>query len=141
MAGQDRGDPERAGGEPGAWLTTAGCYLLLFVLGVLQGLIGTFQYSRALGPVPAAAIGFAVLIGLTCAAAAWGMGRATAGLLPAAGWFLTAFLLAMGTAGGSVLITNTSAGEWFLYGGSLCVVAAVFAGFARWSLRRSRARG
>jgi hypothetical protein len=107
-----------------------GGYVLLFLLGALQGLIGCFQYSRALGSFPVAAVAFAVLIGVTCVLGAWGMGRPLGGLMPAVGWFIASFVLAMSTPGGSVVITNTAAGKWYLFGGSACAIAGVVLGFA-----------
>jgi len=112
-------------------LVSGGAYVLLFVLGGLQGLIGCFFYSAALGPVPAAALAFAIAIFATAVLAAWGMQTPTAGLMPAVGWFAASFVLAMATPGGSVVITNTTAGSWFLYGGSLCAAAGVVVAFAR----------
>jgi hypothetical protein len=117
-------------------LVTAGGYVVLLALGVLEGLVGSFQYSWALGSVPLAAVGFALLIGVTSVLGAWGMHRPMGGLLPALGWFLASFVLAMGTSGGSVLITNTGAGEWFLYGGAACALVGVIASFLLWSPRR-----
>jgi hypothetical protein len=52
--------------------------------------------------------------------------------MPAVGWIVTSYVLAMGTPGGSVVITNTAAGKWFLYGGSVCAAAGVLVAFA-WS--------
>jgi hypothetical protein len=112
-------------------LVTGGAYVLLFVLGGLQGLIGCFFYSTAFGPVPAAALAFALAIFATAVLAAWGMQTPTAGLMPAVGWFAASFVLAMATPGGSVVITNTAAGKWFLYGGALCAAAGVVVAFAR----------
>ena len=109
-----------------------GGYIMLFLLGVGQGLIGCFQYSRALGHVPVAAVAFDVLILVTCVLGAWGMRSPLAGLVPAVGWFVTVYVLAMGTSGGSVVITNTGAGKWFLFGGSVCAGAGVLIAFA-WS--------
>jgi Family of unknown function (DUF6113) len=115
-------------------LTTAAGYLVLFVLGAFQGLIGSFQYSRA--PAPLIAIVLVVIIFGTCVACGWGIGTFTAGLLPAVGWILASFILAMGRPNGSVIITATAAGEWYLYGGALgCVIGSVAAYFTR--LRRS----
>jgi hypothetical protein len=122
-------------GGPAERLITAGAYVVLLALGLLEGLVGSFQYSRALGSVPAAAIGFALLIGATCVLGAWGMHQPMGGLIPAAGWLVASFVLARGTAGGSVLITNTSAGQWFLFGGAACSIAGVVTGFVRWSRR------
>ena len=115
-------------------LTTAAGYLVLFVLGAFQGLIGCFQYSRA--PAPLIAIVLVVIIFGTCVACGWGVGTFAAGLLPAVGWILASFILAMGRPNGSVIITATAAGEWYLYGGALgCVLGSVAAYFTR--LRRS----
>jgi hypothetical protein len=115
-------------------LTTAAGYLVLFVLGAFQGLIGSFQYSRA--PAPLIAIVLVVIIFGTCVACGWGVGTFAAGLLPAVGWILASFILATGRPNGSVIITATAAGEWYLYGGALgSVLGSVAAYFTR--LRRS----
>jgi hypothetical protein len=115
-------------------LTTAAGYLVLFVLGALQGLIGSFQYSRA--PAPLIAIVLVVIIFGTCVACGWGVGTFAAGLLPAVGWILASFIHATGRPNGSVIITATAAGEWYLYGGALgSVLGSVAAYFTR--LRRS----
>ena len=126
---QQRGG--RSAGYDGRLVVVAG-YGMLLLLGVAQSLVGCFQYSRALGPVPAAALAFDVLIGVTCVLGAWGMRSPLGGLMPAVGWIVTSYVLAMGTPGGSVVITNTAAGKWFLYGGSVCAAAGVLVAFA-WS--------
>jgi hypothetical protein len=117
-------------------LVTGGCYALLFVLGALEGVIGCFFYAGAVGPVPAGSLAFAAAILVTTVLAAWGMQTPTGGLMPAVGWFAASFVLAMATPGGSVVITNTAAGKWFLYGGSACAAAGVVVAFA--GLSRSR---
>src|ERR1700752_5327411 len=114
-------------------LTAAG-YLMLFVLGALQGLVGSFQYGQP--PAPLIAIVLVVVIFATCALCGWGVGTFAAGLVPAVGWILASFLMAMARSNGSVIITATAAGEWYLYGGALaCVVGSVAAFFTR--VRRS----
>ena len=112
---------------------------MLLLFGALLGLIGCFQYSRALGSFPVAAVIFAVAIGVTCVLGAWGMQRPLGGLMPAVGWFIASFVLAMGTPGGSVVITNTAAGKWYLFAGSACAAAGVVIGFVRWSPARTGA--
>jgi Family of unknown function (DUF6113) len=113
---------------------TAVGYVLLFVLGAVQGLIGSFQYSQS--PAPLIAIILAVFIFVTCLACGWGLGTFTAALLPAVGWVLVSFLLAMPRPNGSVVITASAAGEWYLYGGALaCAVGCLAAFFTR--IRRS----
>jgi hypothetical protein len=102
-------------------------YLVLLLLGAFQGLIGCFQYARE--PQPLFAIGFAVLIFVTCAGCGRGIGTFAAGLLPAIGWIVVSFVLASPRPNGSVIITGTAAGEWYLYGGALACAAGTAAAF------------
>ena len=101
-------------------------------------MIGCFQYSR--GPAPLAAVAFA--LGILAHLPTGRLGNATAlgGLMPGAGWLAASFLLATGTQGGSVLITNTTAGEWYLFGGSVCAAGGCLVAYLRWS-RLSRGAG
>lgn len=116
-----------------------GAYVLLFVLGALQALIGTFQFSR--GPAwSLVAICFALAILATCVLGSWGMHSAAGGVLPAAGWFLVSVLLGTSNSGGSVLVTNTPQGKWFLFGGAVCAAAGAIISFAKWSRPRTRRR-
>jgi hypothetical protein len=115
-------------------------YAALFVLGVMQGLIGSFQFSHSLvvarQVIPVASLAFCALILATSLLGAAGMGTALGGLLPAIGWMVAAFLLTLPTAAGSVIVTNTTAGEWYLYGGAVCAAIGVVASF-RYRPRRS----
>ena len=125
--GGDRGSLER---RPPQGVTVAG-YVVLCLLGALLGLIGTFQYSQ--GPAPLAAILFDLAILATCVLGSIGMRSALGGVLPAAGWFVVTLILSSGSAGGSVLVTDTSAGKWFLFGGAVCAAAGGVYAFAVWS--------
>jgi hypothetical protein len=116
-------------------VSSAAVYVMTFVLGVAQGVVGSFQYSQS--PVPLIAIILVVVIFATCLLGGWGTMTVGGALAPAAGWILASFILSMGTHAGSVIITNTPAGKWFLYGGSLAVLAAMVVTFALWL--RSRA--
>ena len=115
-------------------------YAALFVLGVMEGLIGSFQFSHSLvvagHVIPVASLAFCALILATSLLGAAGMGTALGGLLPAIGWMAAAFLLTLPTAAGSVIVTNTAAGEWYLYGGAVCAAIGVVASF-RYRPRRS----
>ena len=96
-------------------------YAVLFLLGVMEGLLGCFQFSHVIGPVPVAALAFCVVIFATCLLAGLGMGSPMGALVPAFGWFLASFVLTMPTAAGSVIVTDTTAGKWYLYGGAASV--------------------
>lgn len=112
-------------------------YVALFLVGGVQGLIGSFQFGH--GPVPLVAILFDVAILASCVLGSWGMSTALGGVLPAAGWFIVTLVLTSTAAGGSVIVTDTHAGMWFLYGGAVCAAAGAVYAFARWS-RPSRER-
>jgi peptidoglycan/LPS O-acetylase OafA/YrhL len=113
-------------------------YVLLFVLGALQGMIGSFNYSRS--PVPLVAIILALLVFATCVLAGWGMGTFGGGLAPAIGWIIASFVLSMGRPNGSIIITGTSAGEWYLYGGSIAAVSGAAVAYILWARARVRSR-
>ena len=119
-------------------LVVVGAYVMLLLLGLAQSLLGSFQYGHVIGPVPVTALAFDLLILLTCVAGAWGMHRPLGGLMPAVGWFVGAFVLAMGTAGGSVVITNSAPGKWFLFGGASCALAGVVVAFLRYPRKSAR---
>ena len=106
-------------------------YAALFALGAMQGLIGCFEFSHVAGGVPVAALGFCALILATCLLGAVGMGSPLGGLLPAVGWLAVSFVLTQPTTAGSVIVTNTSAGRWYLYGGAVCAGAGVAASAVR----------
>jgi hypothetical membrane protein len=118
-------------------LTAAG-YVVLFLLGVFEALLGSFQYNQ--GPVPLVAIVFVVVIFATCVAGGVGFGTFGAGVLPAVGWILTSFILAMPRPNGSVIITATAAGEWYLYGGALASAVGASAAFLTRAARSPRPR-
>jgi hypothetical protein len=99
---------------------------MVFLLGLAEGVVGSFQHSRAvIGGVPLAALAFCALILLSCVLAGWAMKAMAAALLTAIGWFVASFGLALPDAGGSVIIANTSAGRWFLYGGAVSALLGV----------------
>jgi hypothetical protein len=117
-------------------LITALGYLLLLVLGGLQGLIGSFQYGDS--PTPVLAIVLDVLLFATCVLAGRGLRTYAAGILPALGWIVVSFILAMPRSNGSVIITATPAGEWYLYGGALAAAAGAAIAFFAWVRARPR---
>lgn len=124
-------------GRTGETAITVAAYVVLLLLGMLEGLLGTFHYSN--GPGVLVPILFALAIFATCALGAYGMRTALGGLLPAIGWYAVSLVLSMGTSGGSVLIEDSSQGKWFLFGGAICAAAGAVFGYVQWS-RPSRER-
>jgi len=130
--------PAQPGGPARPDTAGAGsAYAVLFLLGVMEGLLGCFQFSHAIGPVPVAALVFCVVIFATCLLAGLGMDSPMGALVPAFGWFLASLVLTMPTASGSVIVTNTTAGKWYLYGGAASAGLGVVLTFVL-SRRRGR---
>lgn len=102
-------------------------YVVLFLLGGVQGVLGGFQYSRL---APFVAIVLDLLIGATCLLAAWALRTPRAAFMPALGWIVAAFVLSMPVSNGSVIIATGTAGEWFLYGGTAALALSIAASFA-----------
>ena len=115
-------------------------YVLLFLLGAMQGLIGCFEFSHSLGSVPVAALGFCALILVTCVLGGLGMRSGFGGLVPAIGWLAASFVLTLPTAAGSVIVTNTTAGKWYLYGGAACAGVGIAVSFRYRPPRPGRGR-
>jgi hypothetical protein len=124
--------------QPESRASGVAVYVLLFVLGILQGLIGSFQYSRS--PAPLIAIILDVVIFATCAGGGWAMKSFAGGLVPALGWMAVSFVLSTGSTEGTVIITATAPGEWYLYGGMLAAAAGAGASFVRWARPAGRPR-
>ena len=110
-------------------LLTVAAYAALLLAGAVEGLIGSFQYSRL---APAGAIGFCVVLVVTCLLGAWAMRSAAGALWPAIGWLAASFVLSMPVASGSVIITNSAAGQWYLYGGTIGSLGAVVMATGAW---------
>jgi hypothetical protein len=115
-------------------------YVLLFLLGVMEGLIGCFEFSHSVGKVPVAALGFCALILVTCVLGGAGMRSGFGGLIPAIGWLAASFVLTLPTAAGSVIVTNTTAGKLYLYGGAVCAAIGSAISFRYRPRRPSRGR-
>jgi hypothetical protein len=121
-------------GEKGTrTLLSAAAYTALFLAGVVEGLIGSFQFSRL---VPVAAIGFCVLLLATGLLGAWAMRSIAGAVWPAIGWIAASFILSMPVASGSVIITNTTAGKWYLYGGTVSALGGIALAFGPWTRAR-----
>jgi Family of unknown function (DUF6113) len=117
---------------------TAAAYVALLLLGAAEGMIGSFQYSRL---APVGAILLCVVLLATCLLAAWGMQSVSGAFVPALGWLVASFVMAMPRSTGSVIIASTAAGEWYLYGGTLSAVIALVASFViPWHRPRPRPR-
>ncbi len=112
---------------------TGGAYAVLFLLGLLQGLIGCFQFGGTVGHVPVAALALLLALFATCLLAGLGLRSAGGAFTVAAGWFLVAAVLPLPTGGGSVILPNTAAAMVYIYGGAVVAAIAIVLAFLLWS--------
>jgi hypothetical protein len=100
-------------------------YGMLLLLGLLLGVVGGFGHAWYFGEFPVGSLAWLVVL----FAVPYGMGRLGGGrasaLLPAIGWVIVSFFLAIRQPGGDLVIAGTTAGFWYLYGGMVVVIAAV----------------
>jgi hypothetical protein len=108
-------------------LVSFGVFCVLFLLGLVEGMIGSFQYAWVVGSVPAAALVCCAVILATCLLAAWATRSVSGAIMPGMGWIIASFVLSMPVSNGSVIITATTPGTWYLYGGTLSVAVGVVA--------------
>jgi hypothetical protein len=110
---------------PAAGAVTGAAYGMLFLLGLVLGVVGGFEHSWYAGDVPVAAICWLVVL----FAVPYVMGRLMGGkmgaLVPAAGWLVCSFLLATPQPAGDLVIAGDSSGFTYLYGGAVAVLVAV----------------
>ncbi len=117
------GPPAPAAPEPAVLIGFA--YGVLAVLGVVLGLIGSFEFSWELGPVPVAAV---LLSGLNLAvfwAAGWAMRSKAGAVVPAALWMIILVVLSTRRPEGDLVVTGTTQGYVYMIGGVLAALVAI----------------
>jgi Family of unknown function (DUF6113) len=100
-------------------------YGVLAVLGVLLGVIGSFEFSWQLGGVPVAAI-FLSLVNLAAfRAAGWAMEAKLGAVIPAVLWMIILVVLSSRRPEGDLVVTGTTPGYVYMFGGAVAALAAI----------------
>ncbi|GGT28957.1 DUF6113 family protein [Nonomuraea spiralis] len=115
-------------------------YGMLFVLGVVLGVVGGFTHAQ--GPqtaVPWAALGWVLVLFLVPLGAGKLMRTRLAAFATGLGWLLVTMPFTLQLSAGDLVIAQGSAGYVYLYGGLLALVAAFMfspsSGGGSWLLR------
>ncbi|GAA0949929.1 DUF6113 family protein [Nonomuraea longicatena] len=99
-------------------------YGMLFVLGLVMGLVGGFTQAWYVGTVPVAAVAWVlVLFGACLGAGKLMKGKLGAGVV-GGGWLVVSTVFSLQGSAGDIVIAGDSAGYIYLYGGLVAVVAA-----------------
>ncbi|WP_436761587.1 DUF6113 family protein [Streptosporangium sp. V21-05] len=111
--------------EPSETIVAVAANAVLVMLGLLVGVLGGFQHSWYVRPVPVSAIG---CVALLFAVTYWA-GRTTRGkaapLAFAAGWALVTVIWTSGRPEGDLVIANDPSGYLYLYGGLVAVAMGI----------------
>ncbi|GAA4202300.1 hypothetical protein GCM10022252_58260 [Streptosporangium oxazolinicum] len=111
--------------EPSETVVAVAANAVLFMLGLLLGVLGGFQHSWYIRPVPVSAVGcLALLFAITYGAGRMTRGK-TAALVFTAGWVLVTVIWTSGRPEGDLVIANDLSGYLYLYGGLAAVTVGI----------------
>ncbi|MFC4122356.1 DUF6113 family protein [Nonomuraea zeae] len=100
-------------------------YGMLFVLGVVMGVVGGFTHPAwQIGPIPAAAIAWVVALFAVCLGAGKLMHGRLGVTVTAIGWLLVTMPFTLQLGSGDLVIAEGAPGYTYLYGGLGALVAA-----------------
>jgi hypothetical protein len=104
---------------------TGGAYGALAALGVVLGVVGSFQFSWELGGVPVAAIGLTAVNFAVFRVAGWAMAAKLGAVAVVVPWLIMVILLSSPRAEGDLVVTGTPAGWVFILGGAAAASLAI----------------
>ncbi|WP_188192498.1 DUF6113 family protein [Nonomuraea sp. SYSU D8015] len=102
-------------------------YGMLFVLGVVMGIVGGFTHPDPgwqVGPLPGAAVVWVLVLFAVCLGAGKMMRAKLGAVVTAAGWLLVTMPFTLELGSGDLVIANGAPGHVYLYGGLVAVVMA-----------------
>ncbi|MEV7013868.1 DUF6113 family protein [Streptosporangium sp. NPDC051022] len=103
----------------------AAAYAVLVVLGLVMGVVGAFQHSWYVWPVPVSAMGCVLVLFAVCYGAGRAMKGKLAALAPAVGWLVITMLWLTDRPEGDVVIANDLSGYVYLYGGLAALLTGI----------------
>lgn len=100
-------------------------YGVLAVLGVVLGVVGSFEFAWEIGEIPVAALLLSALNLLVFRVAGWAMETKFGAVVPALLWMVVLFVLASRRPEGDLVVTGTAAGYVYMFGGALAALVAI----------------
>lgn len=110
---------------PARPFVTGAAYGVLVVLGLLLGLVGSFEFSWTAFGLPIAAVVVAVVDFAVFRAAGWAMRSRLGVAAVAVPWLVVTVLLSTRRAEGDLVVTGTLAGYVYIFGGAIAAAVAV----------------
>jgi uncharacterized protein DUF6113 len=106
-------------------LLTGVAYGVLAVLGLVLGVITSYQFSWTLVGFPVAAVLLSVVEFAAFRLAGWAMESKLGAAALAVPWLIVVVLLSSRRPEGDLIVTGTTAGYVFIFGGSIAAVVAI----------------
>lgn len=114
------GDAARAASDPARGVVLGLALFVLFVLGVLTGLLGSFLVpARVLGVQALGTVTAVVALPAMAWLGGWLTGRRAGAVLPVVGWLVPVIYFAVGRPEGDVIIPGSAAGLAFIAVGAI----------------------
>jgi hypothetical protein len=100
-------------------------YGVLAVLGVVLGVVESFQFSWEVAGVPVAAIVLSLVNLAVFRAAGWAMASRLGAVMPAVPWLIVLVVLSARRPEGDLVVTGTAAGYVYMFGGAVAALIAI----------------
>ena len=100
-------------------------YGVLAVLGIVLGVIGSFEFAWEFGSVPVAALLLSAVNLVVFRAAGWAMESKLGAAVPAALWMIVLVVLSSRRPEGDLVVTGTTPGYLYMFGGAVAALAAI----------------
>jgi hypothetical protein len=104
---------------------TGAAYGVLGVLGMVLGVIGSFEFSWEAGSVPVAALVLTAVNLAVFRSAGWAMESKLGAVVPAVFWLVVVLVLSSRRPEGDIVVTGTTPGYVFIFGGVVAALAAI----------------
>ncbi|MFF0306675.1 DUF6113 family protein [Streptosporangium sp. NPDC004379] len=125
MPAQDAQERNPARRGPSEATVTAASYGVLVLFGLVSGVVGAFQHSWYLWPVPISAVGCVAVLFAACHVGGRMTGGKLGALTPAAAWLVVTMIWMGRRPEGDVVIADDLSSYVYLYGGLLAALVAV----------------
>jgi Family of unknown function (DUF6113) len=111
--------------ERASTVVTGIAYVVLVVVGTLVGIIGSFEFSWSIWGIPFAAILLSLANFGIFWTAGWAMRSKVAPAVTFAPWMIIVIVLSMQRPEGDLVITGTTGGYLFMFGGAIAGAAGI----------------
>jgi hypothetical protein len=111
--------------QPDPAFLTGLVYGVLAVLGVLLGVIGSFQFSWEIANIPVAAVILCLVNLAVFRTAGWAVESRLGAVVPSVLWIIIVLVLSSRRPEGDLVVTGTIPGYVYIFGGAVAALIAI----------------